>query len=223
MSELKKFQVQTARPLPIIVLADTSGSMSVDGKIEALNKGLKDMIQSFAGESRLRAEIQVSVITFGGNQAAVILPLTPAHQLTGFTPLTAEGMTPLGGALTLLSDMIEDKDSIPSRAYRPVVVLVSDGYPNDEWQAPFQRLVKGERSAKATRFAMAIGADADEDMLSAFANDPEAPLFRAENAADIHRFFRAVTMSVSARSQSATPNQSTPLQIQNGDEQDWEF
>lgn len=27
MSELKKFQVQTARPLPIIVLADTSGSM----------------------------------------------------------------------------------------------------------------------------------------------------------------------------------------------------
>lgn len=223
MSELKKFQVQTARPLPIIVLADTSGSMSVDGKIEALNKGLKDMIQSFAGESRLRAEIQVSVITFGGNQAAVSLPLTPAHQLTGFTPLTADGMTPLGGALTLLSDMIEDKDSIPSRAYRPVVVLVSDGYPNDEWQAPFQRLVKGERSAKATRFAMAIGADADEDMLSAFANDPEAPLFRAENAGDIHRFFRAVTMSVSARSQSATPNQSTPLQIQNGDEQDWEF
>ena len=32
MSELKQFQVQTARPLPVIVLADTSGSMSVDGK-----------------------------------------------------------------------------------------------------------------------------------------------------------------------------------------------
>ncbi|MFV9494762.1 vWA domain-containing protein [Pseudomonas aeruginosa] len=76
MSELKKFQVQTARPLPIIVLADTSGSMSVDGKIEALNKGLKDMISSFAGESRLRAEIQVSVITFGGSLAELNLPLT---------------------------------------------------------------------------------------------------------------------------------------------------
>lgn len=223
MSELKKFQVQTARPLPIIVMADTSASMSVEGKIEALNKGLKDMIRSLAGESRLRAEIQVSVITFGGNQAAVNLPLTPAHQLTGFTPLTAEGMTPLGGALTLLFDMIEDKDCIPSRAYKPVIILVSDGYPNDEWQGPFQRLDKGERSSKATRFAMAIGADADEDMLSAFANDPEAPLFRAENASDIHRFFRAVTMSVSARSQSATPNQSTPLQIKSDDDQDWEF
>lgn len=223
MSELKKFQVQTARPLPIIVLADTSGSMSVDGKIEALNKGLKDMIQSFASESRLRAEIQVCVITFGGDNAAVNLPLTAAHQLSGFTQLTASGMTPLGGALTLLGNMIEDKDCIPSRAYRPVVVLVSDGYPNDEWEAAFQRLAQGVRSSKATRFAMAIGADADQEMLSAFANDPEAPLFRAENASDIHRFFRAVTMSVSARSQSATPNQSTPLQIQGADDQDWEF
>ncbi len=223
MSELKKFQVQTARPLPIIVLADTSGSMSVDGKIEALNKGLKDMISSFSGESRLRAEIQVSVITFGGSQAEVNLPLTPAHKLESFTPLLAEGMTPLGGALLLASQMIEDKDCIPSRAYKPVIVLVSDGYPNDEWEGPFANLANGERSSKATRFAMAIGADADEAMLGKFANDPEAPLFRAENARDIHRFFRAVTMSVSARSQSATPNQSTPLQISSTDDQDWEF
>jgi len=222
MSELKKFQVQSARPMPIIVLADTSGSMSVDGKIEALNKGLKDMIQSFSKESRLRAEIQVSVITFGGNHAVVNLPLTPAHQLTGFTPLTADGMTPLGSAMKLLCDMIEDKDCISSRAYKPVVVLVSDGYPNDEWQESFQRLIKSERTAKATRYAMAIGADADEDMLSSFANDPEAPLFRAENAADIHRFFRAVTMSVSVRSQSATPSESIPLQIQNVEDQDWD-
>lgn len=223
MSELKKFQVQTARPLPIIVLADTSGSMSVDGKIEALNKGLKDMISSFACESRLRAEIQVSVITFGGNQAELNLPLTPAHQLQSFTPLVAEGMTPLGGALSLTSEMIEDKDCFPSRAYKPVIVLVSDGYPNDDWQGPFARMVNGERSSKATRFAMAIGADADEAMLGDFANDPEAPLFRAENARDIQRFFRAVTMSVSARSQSATPNQATPLQIPSADDQDWEF
>lgn len=130
------------------MLADTSGSMSVDGKIEALNKGLKDMISSFAGESRLRAEIQVSVITFGGSQVELNLPLTPAHQLQSFTPLVAEGMTPLGGALSLASEMIEDKDSIPSRAYKPVIVLVSDGYPNDDWQGPFARLVNGERSSR---------------------------------------------------------------------------
>ncbi len=223
MSELRKFQVQNARPLPVIVLADTSGSMSVDGKIEALNKGLQDMIATFASESRLRAEIQVSVITFGGSRAEVNLPLTPAHQIKSFSKLAAEGMTPLGGAMTLANKMIEDQELIPSRAYKPVIVLVSDGFPNDDWQGPFAQLKNGERSSKATRFAMAIGADADEPMLADFANDPEAPVFRAENARDIHRFFRAVTMSVSARSQSTTPNQPTPLQIPSGNDQDWEF
>lgn len=223
MSELKKFQMQSARPLPVIVLADTSGSMSVGGKIQALNRGLKDMVASFASESRVRAELQVSVIAFGGSGAEMILPLTPAHQIEGVAGLEASGMTPLGGALTIASDLIEDKERIPSRAYKPVVVLISDGYPNDDWQGPFQRFVNGERTAKATRFAMAIGSDADEAMLSDFANDPEAPLFRAENARDIHRFFQAVTMSVSARSQSTKPNQSTPLQIPDSEDEDWEF
>jgi uncharacterized protein YegL len=47
VSKLKQFQVQSARPLPIIVLADTSASMSADGKINALNKALKEMIATF--------------------------------------------------------------------------------------------------------------------------------------------------------------------------------
>lgn len=223
MSELKKFQMQTARPLPVIVLADTSGSMSVDGKIEALNRGLKEMLATFSSESRLRAEIHVSVITFGGDRAEVNLPLTPAHKVESFSALRAEGMTPLGGALTLTSQMIEDKEKVPSRAYKPVVVLISDGYPNDDWQGPFSQFLSGERSSKATRFAMAIGADADEAMLSDFANDPEAPLFHAENARDIHRFFKAVTMSVTTRSRSTTPNQATPLTLPPVSNDDDEF
>lgn len=223
MSELKKFQVQAARPLPVIVLADTSGSMFKNGKIEALNRGLQDMLKTFGGESRLRAEIQVSVITFGGYQAEVSLGLTPAHNIEAFNPLTADGPTPLGGALRLASELIEDRERISSRAYKPVIVLVSDGYPTDDWRQAFETLKSGERSAKATRFAMAIGSDADFAMLADFANDPEAPLFKAENARDIHRFFKAVTMSVSARSQSTSPNQSTPLQLPPESEEDWEF
>lgn len=223
MSELRKFQVQSARPLPVIVLADTSGSMSVNGKIDALNRGLQDMLKTFGGESRMRAEIHVCVITFGGFKAEVSLDLTPAHTIESFNALTANGPTPLGGALRLASELIEDRDRITSRAYKPVIVLVSDGYPTDDWRQAFDTLKIGERSAKATRFAMAIGSDADFAMLNDFANDPEAPLFKAENARDIHRFFKAVTMSVSARTQSASPNQSTPLQLPSESEEDWEF
>jgi len=34
---MKKFAAKTARPLPVIILADISGSMEVDGKIGAMN------------------------------------------------------------------------------------------------------------------------------------------------------------------------------------------
>ncbi|WP_417436566.1 vWA domain-containing protein [Idiomarina abyssalis] len=210
MSELKKFQSQTARPLPVIILADTSASMSVDGKITALNSALKEMLNTFASESRLRAEIQVSVITFGG-VADMHLPLTPAHQIEGFEPLPAIGGTPMGAAFKLAAEMIEDKERISSRAYKPVVVLVSDGYPTDDIEVSFQQLMNGERSSKATRFAMGIGADADSSLLESFANDLEAPVFSADNARDIHRFFKAVTMSVTTRSRSTAANQATPL------------
>ncbi len=62
---MRKFAAKSARPIPVIILADTSGSMSVDGKIDALNQALGHMINTFKGESRLNAEIHLSVITFG--------------------------------------------------------------------------------------------------------------------------------------------------------------
>ena len=212
MATLKNFQSQSARPLPVILLADTSGSMSVDGKIDALNKSLKDMIGTFASESRLRAELQVAVITFGGT-ANVHLSLTAAHKIEHINNLPADGGTPMGAAFTLAANMIEDKEQIPSRAYKPVVILVSDGHPTDNFASGLEQLMNGERSAKATRFAMGIGSDADFSLLGDFANDIEAPVFKAENARDIHRFFKAVTLSVTARSQSTTPNQTVPLSL----------
>jgi uncharacterized protein YegL len=210
-SKLKDFTIAEARPLPVIILADTSGSMAEDGKIQALNQALKEMIAAFARESRLRAQIQVSFITFGGAGARVALPLTPAQEIVSVDPLPAAGGTPMGAAFDEARRLIEDRDLVPSRAYRPVLVLVSDGQPTDAWEPAFEALGRAERAQKATRFAMAIGADADTRMLSRFANDAESPLFLAHEAHDIARFFRAVTMSVTARSRSSAPNASVPL------------
>lgn len=205
MSSLKKFTVTTPRPLPVIVLADTSGSMGADGKIEALNAALNDMISTFSKENCLRAEIQVSLITFGG-QAQMHLDLVAAHSIEQTVNLTAEGVTPMGAAFELAHQLLEDKDSIPSRAYRPVIILLSDGGATDDWEAPLKALCESERAQKATRLAMAIGADADTAMLRDFANDIEAPIFQAHNARDIHRFFRAVTMSVTTRTINQNPD-----------------
>ena len=82
MSSLKKFAVAAPRPLPVIVLADTSGSMSENGNIEALNLALREMVSTFSKESRLRAEIQVGLITFGG-KAQLHLPLVRSLEQLG--------------------------------------------------------------------------------------------------------------------------------------------
>lgn len=44
-------------------------------------------------------------------------------------------------------------------------------------------------------------------------NDAEAPIFKAHNARDIHRFFRAVTRSVTNRTASQNPDISTAFVV----------
>jgi uncharacterized protein YegL len=206
MSRLKEFTTQSARPLPVIVLADVSGSMGTDGKIQALNHAVHEMIEAFQDESDLRAEIHVAVITFGG-QARTHLALGPARNAS-WTDLGASGGTPMGAAFDLARELIEDRNAVSSRAYRPTIVLVSDGQPTPPGSEtePLRKLLESERGGKAFRMALAIGADADHGVLQAFLADPGARVYRADEARQIRQFFQLVTMSVSARSRSANPN-----------------
>ena len=205
MSKLKEFAASTARPLPVVVLADVSGSMSTNGKIDALNDAVQEMLESFGGEDDTRAEIHVSVVTFGKEGAKLHQPLAPASKVQ-WARMAAAGGTPMGAAFDAVTAMIEDRAQVPSRAYRPTIILVSDGQPTDEWQAPLKKLLGAERASKATRFAMGIGDDADEAMLTAFLATPEARVFRAHEARQIKQFFRWATMSVTQRSRSANPD-----------------
>ena len=207
---MKQFAAKTARPIPVILLADTSASMSVDGKHEVMNQAIRDLIKAFSAESWLNAEIHLYVITFGVT-AEMHLPLTPVHKIEDFKDFNATGGTPMGAALEITKGLIENKEVITSRAYRPVIILISDGHPTDDWEDSFRNFCNSERAKKATRMAMAIGIDANESMMNDFINDLEAPLFRANNSQDIIRFFRAVSMSVTSRSRSATPNQIEPV------------
>lgn len=201
---IQSVTVTQARPLPVFLLLDVSGSMSVNGKMEALNQAAQEFLETLAAESTFRSELQVAIITFGGT-AQLHLPLTQAKDAR-WTPMQAQGGTPLGEALTLLTGLIEDPAQVPSRAYRPTVVLASDGQPNGAWEAPLEHFLKSPRASKAFRFALGIGEDADQGMLKRFLADPQAEVYTARHAKSLIEFFRWVTMSVTARSHSATPD-----------------
>ena len=203
--KMKDFTFHTPRPLPVILLADVSGSMETNGKIDALNLAIEEMLKGFTEEEQARSTIVVGIITFGGDTAVVHTPMTPVGEIK-WEPLVADGRTPLGHAFELALDMIEDRDVIPGRAYRPTVILVSDGQATDEWEDSLERFLLAERASKTYRFSMAIGEDADMDILQAFCEDSSPQVFTANDARAIKQFFRWVTMSVSTRSKSINPD-----------------
>ncbi|GAB4137592.1 vWA domain-containing protein [Thermopirellula anaerolimosa] len=205
-----KFTVPEAKPLPVILLLDVSGSMSGE-KIRNLNEAVQDMLETFRDQESGEIEIHVAIITFGA-EVRLHQKLSRAGDVR-WQDLTARGMTPLGAALRMAKAMIEDKGVIPSRAYRPTVVLVSDGQPNDDWEKPLVDFVSHGRSSKCDRMAMAIGADADEGVLGKFIEGTTYPLFYAENAKQLRDFFRFVTMSVTSRTRSQTPNVTPDLSV----------
>ncbi|MBF0302726.1 MAG: VWA domain-containing protein [Desulfamplus sp.] len=204
MNSFANIAIQKARPLPVIILADTSGSMSEHGKIDALNTALREMVRSFGEQSRLNAEIHVGIITFGPE--VVFHDIKPAYQYEKVPMFDAKGGTPLGQALALTQKIIEDGNLVPLRSYRPTIVVISDGMPTDSWEQPLLDFLTSEKASKSMRLAMGIGPDADKDMLAKFINDPAIPVIKGNDARDIEKFLKCVSTSVIQRSIKSNPN-----------------
>ena len=208
--DVTQFASSKAKPLPVILLLDESGSMSGD-KINKLNEAVRKMLGSFKKEETQASEFLVSIIGFGGidngdgTGARIINAPTSATQI-GFGGVSAHGMTPLGGGRNLTKNIVEDKEQTPSRAYRPLVVLVTDGHPNDNWEQSFIDFIEYGRSAKCDRMALAVGGDTDMSMLNRFVAGTGHEVFTTNQADGIVKFFKFVTMSVVTRTRSQNPN-----------------
>ncbi len=209
MSMFEKFTVQTARPLPVLVLADVSGSMRDDNKIGILNRSLREMANAFAREDDTVGEIQLAVVAFGQDDAWIHVPLTPASEVE-VPELEASGRTPMGKAFRLARGLIEDVSVVPRRSYQPTIVLVSDGRPtDDEWEIALEELLASERASRAMRLAVGVGTafeEEAEEVLKRFVGDQVGGLIQADDVDVIPKFFRWVTMSVTARLTSASPD-----------------
>jgi uncharacterized protein YegL len=184
------------RPLPVILLVDTSGSMSADGKIGVLDTSIEAMARDFATRELEGEPIQIAVIAFGGERAELVQPLVAAGELV-WRPLHAAGQTPLGEALALVRALLEDPRQFPGDdTPPPTLVLVSDGRPTDAWRPQLEALLTSEYAAKASRFAIAIGADADWPMLRAFLQGTDGHALEAYETRDIADRFRHIAMAI---------------------------
>lgn len=194
MSLLDSFESVALKVLPVVLLLDTSGSMREDDKIEVLNDSVTEMIEELTEVDAGHGSIALSIITFGGDNAKLITNNVPVGDIE-YASLKANGPTPMGDALRIARELIE---AFPSNWYRSTLALVSDGIPTSrpgapDWKQELPLLVESERGRKATRFALAIGADADRDLLGRFSG---GHVHEASEAAQIRHFLQFVTTTI---------------------------
>ena len=197
-----EFIAQPKRVLPLILLADTSDSMS--NCIGELNMAIRDMLGTLKEQESLKAEIHISFITFGNGGAKLHTALTPVSNIE-FNDFTEGGITPLGGALRIAKDMVENRDIIPSKSYAPIILLLSDGEPNDNgWENEMHRFINDGRSKKCMRMSLGIGRDYDYDVLKSFSSSGE--VYEAKDSTNILDFFKFMTMTIKEKTLSTDFN-----------------
>jgi len=203
------------RQLHMFFLLDCSGSM--DGEnIRSLNYAMRAAIPEMkkAAEDNVEVEVLVRAIRFADQAAWHIESPVSVYRLE-WTDLTAKGHTAMGAALRLASSQLTQA-AMPGPQLRPVIILVSDGKPTDEFADGLRALDAAPYGAKAIRIAIAIGGDADEAGLRRFMGTSEFKPLKAQNAAEIVDHIRWASSATIAAASRPTHGPQRPPETPGG-------
>ncbi len=153
---------------PVVLLLDTSASMSGE-PIRELQEGLKQFLTETSEDETASMSVELEVITFG-DRVEVAAPFAPVFTINDNQPrLAASGMTPLGEALRLADQELKSRRRLYKNkgisSYKPWVVLMTDGGPNDDWEGPARSMRTLGEEHKLQYIGIGIGAGADFDTL----------------------------------------------------------
>jgi uncharacterized protein YegL len=184
------------RPLHFLWIADCSGSMATDGKIQALNNAIREAIphmQTVARENP-NAQVLVRALAFSDGARWHVAPATPVEDFR-WTDLQAAGVTDMGRALRMVADELRIPP-MTQRALPPVLVLISDGQPTDEFDDGLAALMREPWGMKAARVSIAIGADADLEVLQSFIGNTGLAPLQANNPESLVNHIKWVSTAV---------------------------
>ena len=207
--EMKVAVGEGERRLPVYLLLDTSGSMA-GAPIQALRLGVEQFKKEIDGDPFARESVYMGVITFGGEAEFVTKGLISFEDYYSeflTDSLVADGQTPLGQALWLLIESL-DKDIRSSVKggekgdWKPLIFILTDGEPTDEWQEPQQVILKRTSKKVINMITVGCGPRINEQNLRDIAI---GPTFKMDNDdASFKRFFQWVSQSVRVASKAVS-------------------
>ena len=109
----------------------------------------------------------------------------------------------MGKALSLVAEQLRIPP-MTDRALPPVLVLVSDGMPTDDFGVGLKALMAEPWGVKAVRLAIAVGQDADRDVLARFIGTSELQPLQANNAPALTNYLKWASTAV-LKSASSPP------------------
>ncbi|MEU0838869.1 tellurium resistance protein [Streptomyces sp. NPDC005962] len=189
------------RPVHFIWLLDCSYSMQGE-KIARLNYAIREAIPEMrsVAHDNPAAQLLLRTLTFSTTAQWHHKDPVPVDDFT-WQDVQVDGMTNLGEALDLVSRELQTPP-MPQRALKPVLALVSDGVPTDDWRAGLKAIDATPWGRKAVRVAIAIGEDADRNVLQDFLGNPELRPLDANSPKQLAAAIRwASTAAVKAASQ----------------------
>lgn len=191
------------RQMSLFFIVDTSGSMDGE-KIAAVNTAIREVLPEVADISSENADAQIKVACLQfANDVQWLFKPTDVEGLT-WTDLSASGMTAMGAAFNELNSKLSRKEFLdsPTGNFAPVLFLMSDGQPTDEYRKALDSLRENRWFKVAIRVAIAIGDDADMQVLTEFTGNPELVLtaHTPEALKQMIRFVSVTSSKIGSRS-----------------------
>ena len=186
------------RTMVLFFLVDTSGSM-VGEKIGSLNDAIRETVPDLKdlSDSNPDAAIKIAVLQFDSD-VRWLYPQPIESEDFRWNDLGAGGVTYLGEALRELDSKLSKSQFLQEAAgsYAPVIILLSDGGPTDDFVGGLNKIKQNNWFKHAIKVAIAIGNDADKNVLAQFTGSSEA-VIEVHNTAALKAIIRFVSVTSS--------------------------
>ncbi len=186
------------RTMVLFFVVDTSGSM-MGQKIGSVNDAIRETVPDLKDLSTNNpdAAIKIAAMQFDTN-VNWLYPQPIDSENFQWNDLQANGLTSFGAALKELNHKLSKSQFLQEAAgsFAPVIILLSDGAPTDEYKSALEEIKKNNWFKHAIKIAIAIGNDADKNVLAEFTGNSEAVL-EVHNRAMLKAFIRFVSVTSS--------------------------